>query len=235
MSNSKSELIKTASLDSNRQAGLLLNELTYQQLNMRKDLYHYNNFFNLYNQYLINPQLTNTLYQAESAKKQQRTIKNNNSFHINQILPELFDQETVPIKNQVGFFVNSIDFDIVDFNIFIFCQLPKTEPQSLLKISSSTKASVNSSNLHVNTYLQEFLRNQQMANVKLPHSFPIKFNEEVESNSIAPSKTKKRSTILDNSSIKKEEVYSSLFLNANITKKSTPSSVNKLKATFKFH
>ena len=95
MNNLKSELIKTSS----DQAGLLLNEL-----NMRKDFYHYNSFFNLYNQYLANPQVTNTIHncQMESVKHQQRTTKNN-SFHINQILPELFDQETVPIKKQVNF------------------------------------------------------------------------------------------------------------------------------------
>jgi len=95
----KSELAKTSS----DKAGLLLNGLAYQQLNMRNDLYHYNSFLNLYNQYLNNSQMTNMLhnYQIESVKHQRQIIKSNNSFHINQILPELFDEETVTIKKQV--------------------------------------------------------------------------------------------------------------------------------------
>ena len=75
----------------------LLNEFTYQ-INMRKDIYQYNNFLSLYSQYacLSNPQVVTAMQncQIENAKT---SIKN--SFHINQLLPELFDEKVGLIYN----------------------------------------------------------------------------------------------------------------------------------------
>ncbi len=98
--------------------------------------------------------------------------------------------------------------------------MPKPEPQSLLKISSNTKADLESSNQQVNIYLQEFIRNQQITNVKLSNSCVMKFSEDVESCS---SKTKKNSSKIEMNSSTKEDIYTTTFYNA---KKSTPSSVN---------
>ena len=95
------------------------------QFNMRKDFYQYNNFLSLYNQYLanMNSQVvatvnademmqqslscqmensgsSNVVQQIQRTKNKHNGIKKN-SFHINQLLPELFNDETIT-KKQVN-------------------------------------------------------------------------------------------------------------------------------------